>query len=425
MRNIGLALQGGGSYTAFTAGVLNAMFNGPKRFMDVNQLHSVSGTSGGAMNAILLGLAIHENLDEPTHYVKKLWEVNKLEKVLKDKFSVFDTMPDELLSQCINLGRSFNESNPLMASVLGEYSRINSFVDEIIKGILQSVAPSLPTDLNAPLFAYQKPFITIAGTEIRTAQAHYFTNNQDIVNQFRNLNIAQHHDVLKPLTLNGLYASMAHPNVFKEVQIGADLYWDGYYTSNPPFFYLFREGCEEVILVRLIQINREDPGFDKHSIHDRVEEIFQNSRLNMEIQMYLLMREVLFENKRFKKLPLRVGRQSFRQSLMYHEIRLLKSGNISDEGYPLSEFVDRLIKLGQKVMHDKEGFMNTYNSMRKRGYLQIISEVDFESETVRSFTRDIDQFIFGDTGQSSKSLSKNSLSGILGKLKNNITSLWK
>lgn len=45
MRNIGLALQGGGAYAAFTTGVLNAMFDTRDRFLDPYHIHSVTGTS--------------------------------------------------------------------------------------------------------------------------------------------------------------------------------------------------------------------------------------------------------------------------------------------------------------------------------------------------------------------------------------------
>ncbi len=56
----GLALQGGGAYAAFTAGALKAMFSAERGLLRPAAIRSISGTSGGALNALLLGVGIHE-----------------------------------------------------------------------------------------------------------------------------------------------------------------------------------------------------------------------------------------------------------------------------------------------------------------------------------------------------------------------------
>ena len=91
-----------------------------------------------------------------------------------------------------------------------------------------------------------------------------------MIEQFQELNISRNYGLLKELTLRGVYASLAHPNLFKSVEIDQNLYWDGYYTSNPPFFYMFREGCDEIFLIRLIQRNREDIGEDLEVIDNYI-----------------------------------------------------------------------------------------------------------------------------------------------------------
>lgn len=394
MQNVGLALQGGGAYAAFTAGALKAMFNGRKKLMRPDNVHSVSGTSGGALNAMLLGLGIHEKLENPTHYIDRLWEINKLENLLKDNLIFPKAIPDELLSFFIGMSRSFSESNPVIANLIREYSRNHSVVNELIDSIIHHAAPNLPKDLDTPLFLDTKPFITVVGTEVKTAQAHYFTNHIEMIEKFRKLNISKKYNVLKELTLRGVYASIAHPYLLSSVTMGEDVYWDGYYTSNPPFFYLFREGCEEVFLIRLIQRNRENIGNDQVSVHDRAEEIVQNTALNMEIQMYYLMRELLVENKRLKKgFRFKLGMNPFNRSSVYHEIRLMKSGNIVDEGYPLSDFVDKLLRMGEKAMMDENGFISTYKKRGDKIGWQVITEIAYENEAVHSYMIHADDFI--------------------------------
>jgi hypothetical protein len=246
-----------------------------------------------------------------------------------------------------------------------------------------------------------------------------------MIDKFQNLSVSIKYNMLKELTLRGVYASLAHPYMFKSVEMGDDIYWDGYYTSNPPFFYLFREGCDEVFLIRLVQRSRDDIGEDSVSVRDRAEEIVQNTTLNMEIQMYLLMRELLVRDRGLKGLAFKFGTRKFTRSLVYHEIRLLKSGNISDEGYPLVAFVDKLIGMGQKIMTDSQGFIETFRKRGRQEGLQVISEIDFESEAVRSFCIDTDRFIFSERRLSSEISGGGSVQRKMAYLKKKVTDVLK
>ncbi len=50
-RRVAIACQGGGSHTAFTAGVLQRLLDGPE--IDEYDVVGFSGTSGGAVCALL------------------------------------------------------------------------------------------------------------------------------------------------------------------------------------------------------------------------------------------------------------------------------------------------------------------------------------------------------------------------------------
>jgi hypothetical protein len=207
------------------------------------------------------------------------------------------------------------------------------------------------------------------------------------------LKISRRYQILHELTLNGVFASMAHPSVFSPVVIGENVYWDGYYTSNPPFTYLFREGCEEVILVRLVQTRRDEVGQDWGFIRDRTEEIIQTTTLNKEIQAYLAMRDVWFGNRdQIKGVRMSMAMRKFDSIGVFHEIRLLKPGNIWEQGYAYSSFVDKLLRLGREVVAHRMGFIAAYR--KAPSGMQIISEIDFESEQVESFVIDLDALLF-------------------------------
>jgi NTE family protein len=55
---IAIACQGGGSHTAFTAGVLRRLLDGPE--IDEYDVVGLSGTSGGAVCALLAWTALRE-----------------------------------------------------------------------------------------------------------------------------------------------------------------------------------------------------------------------------------------------------------------------------------------------------------------------------------------------------------------------------
>ncbi len=395
-KDVGLALQGGGSYAAFTSGVLKRLLDGRARFLAPEQIRSISGTSGGAINAVLLGKAIHDNQKNPTDYVSRMWQLNQIENMLKREFPFFKLLPRDFLSALVSMQRKSTESNPLLVAKIPKIAQNNSaksFALRAIDKMLHFAAPTLPQDLHVGVLPNKRPYVTVAATEVRTARAHYFTNNTRMIKKFQRFEIAHKNKSMKELTLQGVYASIAHPNLLRPVQIDDDVYWDGYYTSNPPFVHLFREGCDEVILIRLVQHEREEVREDRQYIKDRTEEIIQNTTLNMEILAYLAMREVMLSAQASNGgLDLKLGLKKVKPTAIFHEIRLLKSGNIADEGYPLAGLVDKLIGLGEKVVSDKNGFIKTYRGAEKG--LEIISEINFESEEVASRVIDLDKLLF-------------------------------
>lgn len=392
-KHIGLALQGGGSYAAFTAGVLKALLNKKRKFLSSDEIHSISGTSGGALNSMLLGLAIHEKQKNPLTYVSKLWEINQIEKLLKENCASLKLVPDEFLTLLVGEYKRLKDMTPRTSAVLAEISKAGAFANEAVNKMVHYAAPSLPKELDVSLLPNQKPYVTVAGTEIKTATAHYFTNNKRMIKKYEKFKIAKRHHVMKALTLQGVYASLSHPSIFKATEIDDGLYWDGYYTSNPPFMYLFREGCDEVILVRLIQQKRETVGQDMISVKDRAEEIIQNNTLNMEILIYLAMREILVNNKeKLNTLKLKMAPRRLSLQTIFHEIRMLKPGHIADEGYPLSSFVERLMKMGEKVVADKNGFVKAYSKAEKG--VQVISEINFDNEEVNTHVNYLDELLF-------------------------------
>ncbi|WP_435106661.1 patatin-like phospholipase family protein [Arhodomonas sp. AD133] len=392
--NIGLALQGGGSYAAFTSGVLKALFDGRRNFLDPARLHSISGTSGGALNALLLALSLHEGRRKPTAYVDRFWRLNRMEALLKQRYQALHMVPESVIADLIGMSRNLMSTHHRMSGSLGAEASFKSRAMDIVDDLVHFAAPNLTEDVDAAPLPTRRPFVTVAATEARTGVAHFFTSNERMIRKFEGFEIAAHRHVIRSLRLRSVYASMAHPMLFDPVHIDDGVYWDGYYTSNPPFVFLFREGCDEVVLVRLIQQVRDELGESVAETRDRIEEIVQNTTVNMEIMAYLAMRELLLTSGNGAEgVDLRLGLQRLRSATVYHEIRLLKPGNIADQGYPLAPFVAKLIDLGRKAVTDEaDGFMAAY--ARVAPGEQVISEIDFDNATVSSRVIDIDHMLF-------------------------------
>ncbi len=391
-KDIGLALQGGGAYAAFTAGVLKALLNRRRRFLAADQIRSISGTSGGALNALALGKGLHEGGKNPTHYINCLWQLNRIESVVKKHVAPLHLVPDEFVEAIIGMGRHFTDSTPHLSASMGDQARGSRVLNRLVEQLLRAVDPNLPAQNDVPLLPARRPYVTVAATEVRTTMAHFFTNNARMISRYGKLGIAKVHPILHELTLDGVLASTAHPSAFAPVRIGSNVYWDGYFTSNPPFTYLFREGCEEVILIRLVPSTREEVRSDAAFVRDRTEEIIQTSTLSKEIQSYFEMREFFLANRQqLKGVRSNVAMRSIDNIGIFHEIRLNKPGNITEQGYPFSAFVDKLLGLGEQVVTDRDGFISAHRKV-KRG-LQIISEIDFVSGKVESKAIDLDELI--------------------------------
>jgi NTE family protein len=71
---IAIACQGGGSQTAFTAGALKELCEA--RVIDEFEIVSMSGTSGGAVCAVLLWHALERGANPPWRQLMDFWQDN-------------------------------------------------------------------------------------------------------------------------------------------------------------------------------------------------------------------------------------------------------------------------------------------------------------------------------------------------------------
>ena len=254
---IGLALQGGGSWGAYTWGVLDALL--VSRSISIAQL---SGTSAGAINAAIVASALAKGsaaearsslrafwlrVADPvlTDLARKIW--GPAERSLRQSFGAW------LLSS--GAVTPYN-TNPLGLNPLRD--AIEAFVD--IDAIRSKFSPAL--------------FVTV--TNVKTGLPRVIANDA--------------------MSIDALLASACVPELFQAVELDGEHYWDGGYCGNPTLWPMIHSGlADDLIVVQLAPELAEVPT-NGHGIRRRVGEIIFNSSLVAEMQAIAAMRALAERN---------------------------------------------------------------------------------------------------------------------------------
>jgi NTE family protein len=198
-RGISLALQGGGSYGAFTWGVLDRLLDDDAGI----EIKGISGASAGAINAALLahGLTIGGR--------------QGARRALADFWgSVTGSLPTSLVESLVFMTRFLSPS------------QFNPFNLNPVRDLLagQIDFERLRAECDLPLF--------ISATNVRTGMPRLFRTGE--------------------ITVDVLLASACLPSMHRTVEIDGEAYWDGGLSANPPVRPLLYE-CEaaEIVLVLL------------------------------------------------------------------------------------------------------------------------------------------------------------------------------
>lgn len=248
-KKITLALQGGGSHGAFTWGVLDRLLEEDRLVIE-----GISGTSAGAMNAVVLASGYEMNGKEGAR--KALYDFWRAIS-LKGTFSPYHS----------------GWFNPLGA----DWSLLALWFDMISQ--LFSPYQLNPSDFNPlrdmieetidfeKLRQCGKIRLFISATNVNTNHLHIFTNKQ--------------------ITADVLMASACLPYMQQAVKIDGEYFWDGGFMGNPVLEPLVRL-CEtsDTIIVKVNPTFRQELPRFAVDIADRLNEVTFNSSLMREIRSY-------------------------------------------------------------------------------------------------------------------------------------------
>lgn len=236
---LSLALQGGGTFAAFTWGVLERLLEEPEIAID-----TISGASAGAINALLLACGLAEGGREGARSrLNRFWV----------------RLMHEGSFRSLMLIGGFSPSGSSVA--FGPTLRSGQFDPFDLDPLRQAVSRDI--DFSA-LRGARCPKLLIAATRIRDGQQQIFRN-----------------DAISP---DVALASTCPPLVHCAVEIDGEAYWDGGFGGNPPLLRLARETTTpDVLLIQVTPARDSYVPITLAAIDRRLDQIAANAALNAEI----------------------------------------------------------------------------------------------------------------------------------------------
>ncbi|WGR74626.1 MULTISPECIES: patatin-like phospholipase family protein [unclassified Bradyrhizobium] len=238
-QKLSLALQGGGTFAAFTWGVLERLLEEP-----AIEINTISGASAGAINALLLASGLAEGGREAA-------------RARLNRFWV--RLMHEASFRSLMLVGGFSPAGSSVA--FGPTLRSGQFDPFDLDPLRQA----LSRDINfAALCQAGCPKLLIAATRIRDGQQQIFGNDA--------------------ITADVALASTCPPLVHCAIEIDGEAYWDGGFGGNPPLLRLAQHStASDLLLVQVTPARDSYVPITLAAIDRRLDQIAANAALNAEV----------------------------------------------------------------------------------------------------------------------------------------------
>jgi NTE family protein len=263
-KSVNIALQGGGAHGAFTWGVLDKLFEDDRLWIE-----AISGTSAGAMNAVVAAQGMYEDgADGARRRLHEFWEATSCAARsspiqrsvwahLTGSWSL-ETSPAYLYFDLLQRVASPYDLNLL------DVNPLRDLVDKIVD--FDKVRDC--TDMG----------IYVAATNVETGRVRVFERDE--------------------ITIDVVMASACLPYIYKAVEIHGKPYWDGGFAGNPPLFpFFYNSPANDIVIVQINPIVRPGTPRSAHEILNRVNEITFNSALMHELRAIDFVRRLLDNGK--------------------------------------------------------------------------------------------------------------------------------
>ncbi len=274
-KTIELALQGGGAHGALTWGVIDRLLEESRLVIE-----GVSGTSAGAMNAVVLADGLEAGGAEGARRaLERFWKTvseaaigSPIQRDLWSRINGdwgLDNSPSYLFFDHLSRVFSPYELNPLNLNPLRD----------LVTGIVDFDRVNRCTAI--------KVFVT--ATNVRTGRPKVFRQPE--------------------LSVDAVMASAALPLMFQAVELDGEAYWDGGFMGNPALFPLVDEcDARDLVLVQINPFERPELPRSARDIINRLNEITFNASLLKELRAIMLLRDLIdaegMEQERYRDMHL-------------------------------------------------------------------------------------------------------------------------
>ena len=249
-RRVAIACQGGGSHTAFAAGVLKKLLKEKDAGGRDYEIVALSGTSGGAIGALLAwcGLLMNDT-DNAVELLDSFWRDNSAT-------SSWERLLNDWLLQT---NRFF--ANTGGAPTVSPYS-YPSWAQDRLKSMLKK---RVDFDRLEELVKPSSPLLLVGAVDVLSGEFKAFNSRRD------------------KITVDTILASAAIPTLFKAGHINEGVYWDGLFSHNPPIRELCDPKPDEIWVVQVNPGTSESEPKTMADILDRRNGLSGNLSLNQEI----------------------------------------------------------------------------------------------------------------------------------------------
>jgi NTE family protein len=216
---VAIACQGGGSQTAFTAGVLKALCDAGLH--DEFEVVGLSGTSGGALCATLVWYALRKGETPSWRRLIDFWRDNTAQTPMEQLVNAAAVDWLRLVNRGVLPMVQASPASPLVQA-LGrlptpgqrpEFTHLPALLRRHID--FDEIAAWGP--------GHAAPVLVIGAASVLSGRLRKFNSSKEVIR------------------LEHLLASAAVPALFPAVEVDGDALWDGLFSDNPPIDDLVRK----------------------------------------------------------------------------------------------------------------------------------------------------------------------------------------
>lgn len=258
---IAIACQGGGTHTAFTAGVLKRLLQ--PEVLNRYEVVALSGTSGGAVCALLAWVALMD--DDPPRASALLdgfWADNAASDPVEWTVNAW-TQWAGALQHLVAFPALSPYDSPFSELGLDQFRRmLERHVD----------FDNLPPQAEDAV-----PVLLVGAVNVLSGEFRAFNSRRE------------------PITADTILASAAIPTLVRSIKTRGGTFWDGLFSQNPPVRELADAKPDEIWVIQINPRERDEEPKSVAEIADRRNELSGNLSLHQELYFIEKISQLLDE----------------------------------------------------------------------------------------------------------------------------------